>query len=194
MHCGNKSSKQFHSKPMDWIPLLLEALEMRIWKPWFLSFWERSIWAGKRISKPLGYSMMSYKIEEALLVQRRWPTKLSTDGNEILSKRIGVKRKFQAEGKIWPKVGERMSSMNKIPSTESSFFFIFQVRTREKWTCEKISPGLLYVWTLNIAAMWEAKFLDKVNYDQGQGELRPGSRCCSHCHPVFRAQRGVRGI
>ena len=243
---------------MDWRPLLFEALEMRIWKPWFLSFWERSIWAGRRINKPLGYSigegngtplqysclenpmdggawctavhgvasrtqlsdftftfhfhalekemathssvlawripgtgepgglpslgshrvrhdwsdlaaaagynMMSYKIEEALLVQRRWPTKLSTDGNEILSKWMGVKRKFQAEGKIWPKVWERMSSMKKIPSTEPSiFFFFFQVRTREKRTCEKILPGLLYVWTLNIAAMWEAEFLDKVN-------------------------------
>ena len=70
-----------------------------------------------------GYSMMSYKIEEAVLVQRRWPTKLSTDGNEILSKWMGVKRKFQAEGKIWPKVWERMSSMKKIPSIEPSIFF-----------------------------------------------------------------------
>ena len=147
---------------MDWIPLLFEALEMRIWNPWLLSFWERSIWAGRRINKPLGYSMMSYRIKEALLVQRRWPAKLSTDGNEILSKRMGVKRKFQAEGKIWPKVWESMSSMKRITSTEPSFFF-FQVRTREKWTCEKRSPGLLYVWTLNIAAMWEAEFLDKVN-------------------------------
>ena len=42
---------------MDWRPLLFEALEMRIWKPWFLSFWERSIWAGRRINKPLGYSI-----------------------------------------------------------------------------------------------------------------------------------------
>ena len=122
---------------MDWITLLFEALEMRIWKPWFLSFWERSIWAGRRINKPLGYSMMSYRIEEALLVQRRWPAKLSTDGNEILSKRMGVKRKFQAEGKIWPKVWESMSSMKRIPSTEPSIFFFSRLEQEKNELVKK---------------------------------------------------------